>query len=366
MKRVLYVLCLVVLCLVLASCSLAPFNFNQAKENSKEASDGNNQFSSNPGDQQAIKEINAILKQENFKGTLYIKNHNKVLMNEAVGEKNYKGEQLGTESMFLIGSSQKFLTGIIVKKLEDKGLIDRNQLVSFYLPQFYGMNMTIKNLLMHRSGLMPYRMTKKYRGLDATVNTIAENGMNLSLYNTYHYNDANYIVLAKVIEQVTQKTYKENVYQYIINPLKLKRTGFYDDKLLQPFFAEGYRTKFMMKTPIKPFGLDQFDGAGNIYMSAADMATLADAFYHNQLFSSQETNLMKTSIDDNVQPYRYGFNVKKNYLRLRGYFFNQEVICWFNNNLTIAMATNIAKPSKTKNNEQSVLKIYNILTHNKR
>lgn len=344
----------VFLVIILCGCSTLIHDDDQKSE-------GTNQVSQFSTDKYLIKEINQILNENDFNGSIYIKYKGRMLLNETQGFKNAQGDSVDTKTMYLMGSSQKFVTGLIVKKLEDKNLIDRNQFVSYYLPQFKGMKITVKNLLMHRSGLRPYHITHEYKGIDGTVATIANNGMNPAFAKVYRYNDANYIILAKIIEVVTKKTYKQNVYQYIIDPLQLKNTGFYDDKVKQPYFAEAYNTSLLFNSSIKPYGLDQYEGAGNMYISAPDLAKLSSAFYHNRIFNSEETKLMRTNIDGNKQPYRYGFNVKDGYLRLRGYFFSQEVMCWFNNKLTIAIVSNKVDKEKVKKNEIRLRAIYTLL-----
>lgn len=47
------------------------------------------------------------------------------------------------------------------------------------------------------------------------------------------YNDGNYLVLAKVIEEVTGKSYAENYYTKIGDPLKLQHSAFYDENHLE-------------------------------------------------------------------------------------------------------------------------------------
>ncbi|GGA99333.1 protein FmtA [Macrococcus hajekii] len=369
MKKIITRTSLLVLSMALSGCNILPSNetATQTKGESSETqvkapqSKPAMKIETNEADKKAVAEIKEVLKAQDFNGTIFIAKNNKVIMNEALGQKNSDGDPLQPDNMFLIGSSQKFLTGLVVRKLEDEGLINRNQQLSYYLPEFNGFDITIKNLLMHRSGFLKYETSQDYLGLDKTVDIIRQNGVDPAFHNVYNYNDANYIVLAKVIEQVTKKSYKENVQHYLIKPLHLSRTGFYDDKELQPYFAEGFTHNFGFDNRVVPYGLDQFDGAGNIYMSAQDMGLLARAFYDNKLFSADETTLLKTNVDDNAQPYRYGFNVKRGYLRLRGYFYNQEVICWFDKRFTLAIASNKIDPKKAKHNEENLLKVYNIV-----
>ena len=59
--------------------------------------------------------------------------------------------------MYLIGSTQKFTTGLILKHLELSNKININDPVTKYLPWFKtNKTITLKDLMLHRSGLYKF------------------------------------------------------------------------------------------------------------------------------------------------------------------------------------------------------------------
>ena len=55
--------------------------------------------------------------------------------------------------------------------------------------------------MLHRSGLYKFEASPKTKSLDGTCNT--SKGIDEKFYHKHLYNDANYLVLAQVIEVVT-------------------------------------------------------------------------------------------------------------------------------------------------------------------
>lgn len=306
--------------------------------------------------------VERLLKNAHFNGAVYIEHHNKELLNQAYGYKNVNLVPLKKDDMFLDGSVEKFLTGIIVRKLEDEGKIDRNQQLAYYLPQFTGLNITVKDLLMHRSGLKHIKPMKTTNGLNSTINKIAAQGIDPSIYHQYHYNDVNYIVLAKIIEVTSQQSYEHNLQKYIVQPLGLKSTVLYNKSTMQSHFAEGMINS-KKKRALKPYGLDQYIGAGSHYLSVKDLGKIAHAYSHHQLFSKEELNVLLSNVEGNIQTYRYGFHVKKGYLRIRGVFYGQEMVGWFNDKTIVILATNTFDAAHSKKSEQLVEQIFKIVSN---
>ncbi len=134
------------------------------------------------------------------------------------------------------------------------------------------------------------------------------------------YNDGNYLVLAKVIEEVTGKSYAENYYTKIGDPLKLQHSAFYDEKSFRKYLAKGYSYNSTGLSFLKPNVLEQYYGAGNIYMTPTDMGKLITQMQQYKLFSPKITNPLLHEFGTKQYPdeYRYGFYVKPTLNRLNG------------------------------------------------
>ena len=120
----------------------------------------------------------------------------------------------------------------MLKQLELENKVNINDPVTKYLPWFKtSKEITLKDLMLHRSGLYKYKASTNIKNLDQAVKTIQQRGIDENYYHKDHYNDGNYLVLAKVIEQVTNKPYVANYYNRLGNPYQLQHTAFFDEKL---------------------------------------------------------------------------------------------------------------------------------------
>lgn len=189
------------------------------------------------------KTIDQYLQQVNFNGTVAIFNNGKVQFNKGYGKKNFQNnEPNSANTMYLIGSSQKFFTGVMLKQLEEKNTINMRKPVSDYIPWFTTTNPILLNdLMLHKSGLFKYKASVNYHNLDDAVHAIQQKGIQHGFYKQQRYNDGNYLVLAKVIESVWHKPYQKVFDETIAHKHKLKHTAFYDSPHAQNDMAIGYR-----------------------------------------------------------------------------------------------------------------------------
>ena len=107
----------------------------------------------------------------------------------------------------------------MLKQLELEHKVDLNAPVTKYLPWFKtDKEITIKDLMLYKSGLYKYEASTNIKNLDQAVLSIQKRGIDDKVYHKHSYNDANYLVLAKVIEKVTgNHTYKIITNVLVIN-----------------------------------------------------------------------------------------------------------------------------------------------------
>ncbi len=141
---------------------------------------------------------------------------------------------ISTKNRFCIGSCTKMFTAVAVLKLQEKGLLNINDSICYYLPKhpFIDSTITIKQLLNHTSGiadflssgLMNESILDPYG--DYSDKVIYDNiiGENFEKGTRWEYCNTNYFLLTKIIEKVTDKSWEMNIQELIINPLQLKNT----------------------------------------------------------------------------------------------------------------------------------------------
>ncbi|GBD87371.1 esterase EstB [bacterium BMS3Abin03] len=112
----------------------------------------------------------------------------------------------------------------------DRNLFPLDDPVSKYIPEFAQNgkeNVTIKNLLLHNSGLPAYkRFYKQYTSADSVINDIYKTPLNNPPGSKFDYSDLGMITLAKVIEKVTGKQFDIFCKEEIFQPLGMNSTYF--------------------------------------------------------------------------------------------------------------------------------------------
>ncbi|MDU0442107.1 serine hydrolase domain-containing protein [Staphylococcus haemolyticus] len=308
-----------------------------------------------------IEQINPYLKNVHFNGSITVLKDGKLMLDKGYGYQNISSKKKSNaNTMYLIGSAQKFTTGLILKHLELSNKININDPVTKYLPWFKtNKTITLKDLMLHRSGLYKFSANPNTKSLDGAVHDIQRRGINSKYYHKHLYNDANYLVLAQVIEAVTHHSYVENYYKFLAEPYHLEHSAFFNEKPYKKNMATGYKVKNGKLKTMKPNTLDQYYGAGNLFMSTHDMARLVNDLQQNNIFNQAVTTSLLQEIGSTKYPesYRYGFYSTPQVNRINGVFFGQIFTVYFNEDYIIVLATNKVDYSKVSN-ESIISHIY--------
>lgn len=308
-----------------------------------------------------IEQINTYLKNVHFNGSITVLKDGKLMLDKGYGYQNISSKKKSNaNTMYLIGSAQKFTTGLILKHLELSNKININDPVTKYLPWFKtNKTITLKDLMLHRSGLYKFSANPNTKSLDGAVHDIQRRGINSKYYHKHLYNDANYLVLAQVIEAVTHHSYVENYYKFLAEPYHLEHSAFFNEKPYKKNMATGYKVKNEKLKTMKPNTLDQYYGAGNLFMSTHDMARLVNDLQQNNIFNQAVTTCLLQEIGSTKYPesYRYGFYSTPQVNRINGVFFGQIFTVYFNEDYIIVLATNKVDYSKVSN-ESIISHIY--------
>lgn len=308
-----------------------------------------------------IEQINTYLKNVHFNGSITVLKDGKLMLDKGYGYQNISSKKKSNANkMYLIGSAQKFTTGLILKHLELSNKININDPVTKYLPWFKtNKTITLKDLMLHRSGLYKFSANPNTKSLDGAVHDIQRRGINSKYYHKHLYNDANYLVLAQVIEAVTHHSYVENYYKFLAEPYHLEHSAFFNEKPYKKNMATGYKVKNEKLKTMKPNTLDQYYGAGNLFMSTHDMARLVNDLQQNNIFNQAVTTSLLQEIGSTKYPesYRYGFYSTPQVNRINGVFFGQIFTVYFNEDYIIVLATNKVDYSKVSN-ESIISHIY--------
>ncbi|GMR25699.1 MAG: serine hydrolase domain-containing protein [Ignavibacteria bacterium] len=157
----------------------------------------------------------------------------KIIYEKAFGHLTYDDSSaiVTTNTIYDIASLTKVIATTTAAMIcYDRNLFDIDDPVSNYIPEFARNgkeNVTIKNLLLHNSGLPSFKpFYKKYSSPDEVISDIYSTPLQYQPGTKTVYSDLGIIILAKVIEKVTGKSLDDFSQEEIFKPLEISSTYF--------------------------------------------------------------------------------------------------------------------------------------------
>jgi uncharacterized protein YbbC (DUF1343 family)/CubicO group peptidase (beta-lactamase class C family) len=153
-------------------------------------------------------------------------------------------EPMTVDTVFDLASLTKVVaTATSMMILLERGLVRFGDPVATYIPEFSAMgkrNITVEQLLIHRSGLIADNDVKDYeQGPEKALENICRLTPLAEAGSKFIYSDVNYIVLAEIVRRVSGKPIDEFAEENIYRPLGMKDTTYTPLKK----WGEGVKTR---------------------------------------------------------------------------------------------------------------------------
>jgi len=223
---------------------------------------------------------------------------------------------LSKDQPYFIASTTKLFTTAIILRLKSEGKLNLEEKINQYLERpilndlhvyrgkDYSDELTIKHLLAHTSGLPDYFQGKGING--KSLEDDIKNGIDQfwtfeqaierskamkplfvpGSKNKANYSDANFQLLGRIIESITNKSYSENCNDLIIKPLALLKTYVYRDPKDNTPKTLYHKAKELQV----PKAMTSFGSDGGIVSTSSDMLLFIEAFFTGRLFPSEYIN----------------------------------------------------------------------------
>jgi len=132
------------------------------------------------------------------------------------------------DEQYWIGSITKTFTAALVLRLAEQGLLDLDDPVSNFVPEFPGSELfSVRNLLQHTSGLNSFDDTPI-----ASLISASETGFLFRPGTAFEYSRTGYYLLGLIIEDRLGKPYTRVLHDELLEPLALRATPM--DEEIQP------------------------------------------------------------------------------------------------------------------------------------
>lgn len=254
-------------------------------------------------------------------GSVLVAYKDQIIYQKDFGYQNpIKKEPLKPGMSFQLASVSKQFTAASILKLYEEGKIDINEPVKSYLPDFRFENITVKNLLKHRSGLWNYMyLTERYWESEIApdnlevVNLINgfENRLNFSPGKHFSYSNTGYVVLGALVEKISNKPLKDYLNDTFFLPHCLDETFVDLNERNETAVLNGYQPygRSYIKLPAG-FHNNAFGDKG-VYASSKDLFKWFTKLKNGEILKSETVDLMfGNNITDEDPDYGMGFRLK--------------------------------------------------------
>lgn len=223
---------------------------------------------------------NQVLKKSGFSGGILVSQHGNTIFEKYQGRVHLNStDSINNQTPLHIASVSKTFTAMAVLKLCQDKLLNLDDPFSKYFNQFNYPGVTIRTLLNHRSGLPNYVYfmdelgwsKKKYVTNQDVLNTLIQQKNRLQRIEVpnrrFCYCNTNYVLLALLIEKITNTTFSVHIKNTIFAPLQMNHSFVYSDadsSKANPSFDPQWRQAAFIN-------LDKVVGDKNIFSTPEDL-----------------------------------------------------------------------------------------------
>jgi D-alanyl-D-alanine carboxypeptidase len=214
---------------------------------------------------------------------------------------------ISVDDAFRIGSVTKPYVAALVLQLVDEGALGLDDSVEGVLPGLLpnGDQITVRNLLGHRSGLFEYeqdpRVLKPYMageyGYEWTPEELIEiavsHGSVAQPGTDVRYANTNYTVLGLIVEEVTGNSLGEELETRILAPLELDDTSFATGTKIEAPHANGYLAGQGPLQDVTGVSPTHYWAAGSLVSTAPDVAGFYEALLGGEVVSDESLDAMR-------------------------------------------------------------------------
>jgi CubicO group peptidase (beta-lactamase class C family) len=233
-----------------------------------------------------------------FNGNVLVIEHGKEIFRKSYGKAGGDGAPAltGTEMLYL-ASAAKPITASAIAILAEQNKLKLDDPVKRFFPELRHLlgGVTIRHLLSHTSGLADYyrngRPKAGFTNKDAIAIVKLQNKP-LSLPGSkFHYSNANYVLLAEIIEALSGRKFEDFIRENMLNKIPMRATAFgstaaNQDLLTPALDAEGHIYRYDYATV----------GPGGLYTVIDDLLRFDAALWGHELFSAKTLAVFTTPL----------------------------------------------------------------------
>lgn len=250
--------------------------------------------------------FNVLEEHDKFMGSLAVSKDGEIIYSKSIGFADIENNVKATENTkYRIGSITKSFTAVLVLKAVENKKLTLNQTIEKWFPSIQNANqITVKQLLIHRSGISNFTENKDYLTWNTQPKTekemleiIEKGGSDFIPNSKASYSNSNYVLLTYILEKTHSKSYSDLVQESIVKPIGLKNTYVFgkinsnDNESKSYSYIGKWNAEAETDYTIPV-------GAGAITSTPTDLTKFADALFGGKLLTNESLETMKTLKDN--------------------------------------------------------------------
>ena len=260
--------------------------------------------------------VEYYVNDQEFMGSVLVARNDDILLNKGYGFANLEWQIPNTSTTkYRLGSLTKQFTAAAVLLLEERGLLNTEDLIAKHMPNAPAIwkNIKIFNLLNHTHGIPNYTQLPEFRAITSFKKTPLEQiqlfinkSLDFEPGTQYVYNNSGYVLLGYLIELLSGQTYEGFIQENIFSPLGMNNSGYDSHIEVISHRASGY-TKEVDGHVTNADYLDMSlpYSAGSLYSTTEDLLKWTQGLFGGKLLSQASLQKMTAPFKEH-----YGFGVE--------------------------------------------------------
>jgi len=243
--------------------------------------------------------LDSLARADAFSGVVLVAKGDRVLTRTAVGlADRAKREPMTPETRINIGSITKAFTGVAILRLAQDGRLKLDDPMGTYVqgfPDSVARNVTIRQLLQHRSGMGDFFPSPQFQADPSRVRTLDDymaiarsTPLQFAPGTQERYSNLGYVVLGAIVQQVSGKPWHDAIAEYVYRPAGMTSSGVFERT------AKGVAQGYVGTPPDLTLNYATLPGlgspAGGTYATADDLRRFALALFDHKLLDAPHTD----------------------------------------------------------------------------
>jgi CubicO group peptidase (beta-lactamase class C family) len=250
--------------------------------------------------------------RDGFSGVIAVERNHHLLFQAGYGFANIEEQTpFKRDTRFAVASLSKQFTAAAILLLQQDGKLKTSDFLRKHYAQAPASwnAVTLRHLLTHSSGIpdVEYAVLRQQHQTDIplTLRSLADKPLSFEPGAKFDYSNANYMLLAKVVEEASGESYCQFLSRRIFRPLRMRRTSCIWNTQTTRHRANGY-----LKLAKGPFHYEEEDlggltGAASLASTAEDLIRWTEGLEGGKVLSEASLKEMQTPF----QP-EYGYGLK--------------------------------------------------------